>query len=200
MEKVKYLLMISISAFLLACTPSTKDENNEGDQTNNIIDDRSMDDMSEAMDEQKAVAEIMSASGSQLQGTATFTSASDGKVDFKLTVENVTPGEHAVHLHEQGDCSAADASSAMGHWNPTNQEHGKRGTGAFHKGDIGNMTVGEDGKGTMDITVEGWSIGGNADSNILDKAVIIHTGADDFTSQPSGAAGDRIGCGVIVQE
>ena len=73
---------------------------------------------------------------------------------------------HAVHLHENGDCSAEDGSSAGGHWNPTMKPHGKRGDGtSFHKGDIGNMTVGNDGKGTMSMTVDGWSIGGADSTN-----------------------------------
>ncbi|ELR73289.1 copper/zinc-superoxide dismutase [Fulvivirga imtechensis AK7] len=146
-----------------------------------------------------AIANIASASGSKLTGKATFRQQEDGKVKFELEVKNAKPGQHAVHLHENGDCSAADASSAGGHWNPTNTKHGKRGEGEFHKGDIGNMEVGNDGNGSMEMTVEGWSIGGAKDSNILNKAVIVHAGADDFTSQPSGAAGAMIGCGVIKQ-
>lgn len=151
-------------------------------------------------DKQKmAMADITSASGSSVTGKATFTELEDGTIKFKLEAQNLEQGAHAVHLHENGDCSAPDAKSAGGHWNPTNTKHGKRGTGEFHKGDIGNMEVGKDGKGALEMTIEGWSIGGAEDSNILNKAVIIHAGADDFTSQPSGAAGAMIGCGVVKQ-
>jgi Cu-Zn family superoxide dismutase len=114
-----------------------------------------------------------------------------------LALENLTAGEHAVHLHENGDCSADDATSAGGHWNPAGNDHGKRGEDEYHAGDIDNLTVGEDGIGNLEIVVEGWSIGDGQDSDILNKAIIIHADADDFTSQPSGAAGSRVACGVI---
>src|SRR5690606_22252982 len=139
-----------------------------------------------------ANAHMEDARGSQVSGEATFIQETENSVRFRLSVNNLPPGgEHAVHLHEKGDCSAEDASSAGGHWNPTMKPHGKRGEGAYHKGDVGNMTVGEDGKGTMDLVVDGWSIGGADSTNVLGKAVIVHEKADDFTSQPSGNAGGR---------
>ena len=144
-----------------------------------------------------ATAKMEAASGSNVTGEAKFTDQG-GSVRFELTVENLTPGEHAVHLHEKGDCSAEDASSAGGHWNPTMKPHGKRGDGtSYHKGDIGNMNVGQDGKGTMTLTVQGWSIGGADSTNVVGKSVIVHEKADDFTSQPAGNAGARLSCGVI---
>jgi len=147
--------------------------------------------------DKEAIAIINGASGSNISGEALFTEVGKDSVKMDLSISNATPGSHAVHLHINGDCSAPDAISAKGHWNPTNTKHGKRGSEAFHKGDIANMTVNEDGKGSLEITVQGWSIGGAEDSDILDKAVIIHAGPDDFTSQPSGAAGERVACGVI---
>ena len=78
----------------------------------------------------------------------------NGNVRLELSADNLTPGEHAVHLHEKGDCSAEDASSAGGHWNPAMKPHGKRGGGgSYHKGDIGNMTVGNDGKGKISLVL-----------------------------------------------
>ena len=151
-------------------------------------------------EERTATATMEPASGSNVRGEVTFTDQGDGKVRFELSVENLPAGEHAVHLHEHGDCSAEDASSAGGHWNPTMKPHGKRGEGNdFHKGDIDNMTVGDDGKGTLNLTIEGWSIGGPDSTNIVGKSVIIHEKADDFTSQPSGNAGSRLSCGVIKE-
>lgn len=148
-------------------------------------------------EERSAKATMEPASGSNASGEVTFTEE-NGSVRMELSVENLPAGEHAVHLHEHGDCSAEDASSAGGHWNPTMKPHGKRGSGsAFHKGDIDNMRVGDDGKGTLNMTIEGWSIGGPDSTNIVGKSVIIHEKADDFTSQPSGDAGSRISCGVI---
>jgi Cu-Zn family superoxide dismutase len=143
-----------------------------------------------------AVAEIAPKSGSDLTGEAVFTSM-NGKVTLELTLEHATPGPHAVHIHETGDCSAEDASSAGGHWNPTGEEHGRWGVPPFHLGDIGNVDVGEGGKGTLTLETDLWAVGDGSDHDVLGKAVVVHEGPDDFTSQPAGAAGKRIGCGVI---
>lgn len=171
-----------------ACNTGNKQGDEEGQRAS----------AQEEKDEKKtAKADMEPASGSNVRGEVNFTEE-NGSVRFELSVENLPPGEHAVHLHEHGDCSAEDASSAGGHWNPTMKPHGKRGEGtAYHKGDIDNMNVGENGKGTLNLTVEGWSIGGPDSTNIIGKSVIIHEKADDFTSQPSGNAGSRISCGVI---
>ncbi|RKQ42889.1 Cu-Zn family superoxide dismutase [Roseivirga pacifica] len=142
--------------------------------------------------------ELISRSGSELKGQVTFSELEEGKINLSVKLSGVKPGEHAVHIHEKGDCSAADGKSAGGHWNPLDVAHGNRmESETFHKGDIGNITVGEDGTGTLMLDVAGWTIGGSDVSNILGKAVIVHAGPDDFTSQPSGAAGARVGCGVI---
>ena len=86
---------------------------------------------------------------------------------------------------------------AHGHWNPTNANHGKWGSAAFHAGDIGNVKLDGTGKGSLNLETELWSIGGSADKNILGKAIIVHGGVDDYKTQPTGNAGSRIGCGVI---
>lgn len=182
-------LALVLFLFLSGCNSGNK----QADQTQN--------DTQEAKEEQPtAKATMEKASGSNVTGEANFTEE-DGTVNFTLSVENLTPGEHAVHLHEKGDCSAEDASSAGGHWNPTMKPHGKRDSGgSFHKGDIANMTVGNDGKGSMNLSIEGWSIGGADSTNIVGKSVIIHEKADDFTTQPSGNAGSRVSCGVIKSQ
>jgi Cu-Zn family superoxide dismutase len=184
------LLVMTLFLFLSACNSGTK-QSDEGQST-------SEDQQEEAQDDEgTAKATMEAASGSKVTGEANFTEE-NGKVLFELSVDNLTPGEHAVHIHEKGDCSAEDASSAGGHWNPTMKPHGKREDGSsFHKGDIGNMSVGNDGKGTMRLSIAGWSIGGADSSNVVGKSVIVHEKADDFTSQPSGNAGGRLSCGVI---
>ena len=146
---------------------------------------------------QQAIAVIGSASGSELTGTAMFTQSGD-TITLTIGIYNVSPGLHAVHIHEKGDCSSPDGTSAGGHWNPTNVAHGKWGEGEFHLGDIGNITVGEDGTGTIELTTDLWEMGTGSDLDIVGKGIIVHAGADDFTSQPSGAAGARIGCGAIA--
>jgi len=139
---------------------------------------------------------LISKSGSELTGIAIFIQDDYG-VSLQLNIENTPPGEHAVHIHEIGDCSADDASSAGGHWNPTAEDHGKWGEAPHHLGDIGNISVGEDGIGTFSLTTDHWTLGGGADNDIYGKAIIVHADPDDFTSQPTGAAGGRIGCAVI---
>jgi Cu-Zn family superoxide dismutase len=147
-------------------------------------------------EEVRAVAELAPKSGSGLAGRCVFTET-DGEIRFEATIENVEPGLHAIHIHQTGDCSADDASSAGGHWNPTGEEHGRWGEPPFHLGDIGNIDVGEDGSGSLTLTTDLWTLGDSSSSDVVGKAIVVHAGADDFESQPSGAAGERIGCGVI---
>ena len=136
------------------------------------------------------------ASGSDVTGTAVFSWIGD-HVLLVIDVADASPGIHAVHIHETGDCSAADGTSAGGHWNPDDVGHGRWGSDEFHLGDLGNIAVGEDGTGYIERTTDLWEIGTGSDWDVVGKAIIVHAGADDFTSQPSGAAGPRIGCGVI---
>ena len=132
------------------------------------------------------------------QGTAHFTRKDNGEVELELqlTFPKMANKSVAVHLHEHGDCSDA-GNGAHGHWNPTNEQHGKWGEGAYHSGDIGNVQLNGEGKGELKMSTNRWTIGGDDKTNILNRAVIVHSGVDDYKTQPSGAAGSRIGCGVI---
>ncbi|UII25020.1 superoxide dismutase family protein [Fulvivirga maritima] len=198
MKITKYAFAILLgSAVFVSCGPSKSgEEANDDDSTDVAEESTSTSAPEKVMMQAKAV--INPASDSKLNGEATFTDLGEGLVTFKLTVNHAVPGEHAVHLHEKGDCSAADAKSAGGHWNPTDVKHGNRPVDMqFHAGDIDNMEVGEDSTGVLTMTITGWTIGGADSTNIVGKALIIHGGADDFESQPSGAAGKRVACGVI---
>ena len=144
----------------------------------------------------KAVAVIASKSDSHVTGKATFSEA-NGKVTLKLEIEGADPGTHAVHLHDKGDCTAPDGASAGGHWNPTHEDHGKWASSPFHRGDIGNVEVGADGKGTLTLTTDLWTLGGAPETDVVGRAIIVHAKADDFTTQPTGNAGGRFGCGVV---
>lgn len=145
----------------------------------------------------RAVAQIEPKSDSRVSGTAAFAMDDNGQVTLTLEVRNAPEGEHAFHLHEIGDCSAPDGTSAGGHWNPAGHDHGRWGEEPFHLGDVGNLSVGADGTGTLTLSTDLWSIGTGADNDIVGRSVVLHAGVDDFTSQPTGAAGGRIGCGVI---
>jgi Cu-Zn family superoxide dismutase len=144
-----------------------------------------------------ARAVVEARSGSTLAGEATFL-RSDKGVRLELTVTGVQPGTHAVHLHEKGDCSAPDASSAGPHWNPTTEDHGSWGKPPHHLGDIGNLEVGADGTGRLSFTTDRWTVGSGGPADIVGKALLVHASPDDFTSQPAGNAGGRIGCGVVA--
>ena len=116
-------------------------------------------------------------------------------------ISGLSEGTHAIHIHQTGDCSSPNGKSAGGHWNPTAQPHGKWGaTEGYHKGDIGNFETDENGNGTISKTTDEWCIGcEDATKNVVGKGIIVHQGIDDFTSQPSGAAGARIACGGIIK-
>lgn len=134
-------------------------------------------------------------SNSKLAGKATFAETPDG-VKVTLTVEGIKPGDHAWHVHEKGDCSAADGASAGGHFNPGSHPHALPTTDARHLGDLGNVVVGKDGKGTAEITIKGANLKAGDPNSFEGKSIIIHEKKDDG-GQPTGNAGGRIGCGEI---
>ncbi|MDO5616017.1 MAG: superoxide dismutase family protein [Cruoricaptor ignavus] len=138
---------------------------------------------------------IVSKSGTQTQGTAQFTQK--GKtVELDMNVYKLPANStHAAHIHEFGDCSAADGSSAGGHWNPTNENHGKWGHSEHHAGDLGNLKSNAEGVARMVMKTDKWCIGCKDETkNIIGKSIIIHAKADDYKTQPTGNAGGRIGC------
>ncbi|MBY0488089.1 MAG: superoxide dismutase family protein [Flavobacteriaceae bacterium] len=138
-------------------------------------------------------------SGSKVSGTATFTEK-DGKVTLLAKISGLEPGTHAIHIHEKADCSAGDATSAGGHWNPTFKKHGKWGQAEHHKGDIGNFTTDQQGEGTVLLSTDEWCIGcGDVTKDILGKGLIVHANPDDFTTQPTGNAGARVACAGIIK-
>lgn len=140
-------------------------------------------------------ARIDGRSGCGLNGTATFTERNGG-VLVQVELRGAPPGFHGVHIHERGDCSAPDAKSAGGHFNPTQTQHGSPFRPDHHLGDLGNLWVGPDGTGFHAVFMPGLTVlpGG---STVKGKAIVVHEKPDDFQSQPSGDAGSRIGCGVI---
>lgn len=145
----------------------------------------------------QATAPIESRSGSKVTGKAVFTELPSGGTKVEVWIENANPGVHGIHLHEKGDCSAPDASSAGPHFNPTGDPHAGPADAKHHAGDWGNITVGADGKGHLEITTQMLTVKPGPNS-VVGKAVVFHEKADDLKTQPSGDAGGRFGCGVVA--
>jgi superoxide dismutase, Cu-Zn family len=143
-----------------------------------------------------ATASIEGRSASTLTGTATFTQNGDA-VHVIVDLANAPEGVHAVHLHEKGDCSAPDATSAGGHFNPMHMEHGSPDAASHHAGDFGNMTVGGDGHGHLELDTRMLTVA-PGDRSVAGRAVVVHAKEDDMKTQPTGNAGGRIGCGVVA--
>lgn len=143
----------------------------------------------------EAKAEVHSSSGSKVKGVVTFTQVDGGGVKIVADFEGLTPGKHGFHIHEKGDCSAHDGSSAGGHFNPTNQPHGGPDSEKRHAGDLGNVKADESGKAHYERIDTVISL--NGDQSIVEKSIVIHQDPDDYTTQPTGNSGARIGCGVI---
>jgi Cu-Zn family superoxide dismutase len=144
----------------------------------------------------EAKATIESRSGSKVTGKAVFTELPSGAVKVEVWIENAVPGTHGLHIHEKGDCSAPDAASAGAHFNAAGNPHAGPTEKAHHNGDFGNIEVGADGKGHLEITTDMLTVKPGPNS-VVGKSVIFHEKADDLTTQPSGAAGGRFGCGVV---
>lgn len=200
MKKLGLFIVASALFVFVGC----KNEKKDMDSMDTLNDSIRMDSIanSENLNEevQTLVVNLESKSGSTATGEVTFTEE-NGSVKMEANFMGLKPGTHAVHLHEKADCSAADASSAGGHWNPTHQKHGKWGDSeGYHKGDIGNFEADADGNGSISMDTDEWCIGcGDENKDITGKSIIVHEGADDFTSQPSGDAGGRVACGGVIR-
>ena len=185
------LLLISVS-----CKDNKKEEKSKTEDTTKETTATT----NQNMGVKKITFALEPKSDSNVSGKVVF-KEEDGKVTMTAIMENLSEGTHAIHIHEKADCSSADGKSTGGHWNPTAEPHGKWGAEeGYHKGDIGNFEVKADGLGTITFSTDEWCIGcGDKNKDVVGKAIIVHQGTDDFTSQPSGAAGARVSCGGIIQ-
>ena len=144
--------------------------------------------------QQTARATLMTPNGTQV-GQVTAVPAGDG-LHVRLTATGLPPGLHGAHIHQTGQCTPPDFTSAGGHWNPTNASHGTMDDrpGA-HAGDLPNLVVGPDGTGTLVANTPAGTFDGLFDAD--GSAFVVHAGADDLRTDPSGNSGSRIACGVF---
>lgn len=144
----------------------------------------------------RARAQMSPTEGSEVAGTVEISESADAIVlDVMLT--GLTPGRHGFHVHEYGDCSAPDASSAGDHYNPSGTAHGApdSGAGARHAGDLGNVEA--DASGVVEARIEDSLLEMEGERGVVGHAIIVHSGEDDLASQPSGESGDPLACGVV---
>ncbi len=140
-----------------------------------------------------ATAMLVDSSGASV-GKATATEVAGG-LRYTLDVKHMPPGTHGAHVHTVGRCDAPDFASAGGHWNPTGMKHGTMNPMGPHEGDLPNLTIGTDGRGTLGVTVPGGTMAGLLDTD--GAAIVVHATADDLKTDPSGNSGGRVACGVF---
>ena len=142
----------------------------------------------------KAIAVLHPTKGSDVHGVVTF-EVVEMRVRVVADLTGLAPGKHGFHIHELGDCSSSDGTAAGGHFNPTGMPHSMPSSDKRHIGDLGNIEADKDGKAHLDyvdhmLTLEDVN-------SIIGRSVIVHEKEDDLKTQPTGAAGARLACGVI---
>jgi len=145
-----------------------------------------------------ATTTLKPTAGNIATGNVTFTQVGNSKVHVEGTITGLSPGPHGVHVHEKGDCSAPDGTSAGLHFNPSGKAHGSNDSAARHGGDLGNIIADDYGVAPIHVTVEGISATTGAADSVVGRALIVHLDTDDFKTQPTGNSGKRIACGVIA--
>lgn len=191
------LLAILFVVTLNACGEDDKGQDDQNEKEQNKSEDTN-DSTNHASEEAKVSVSMEDADGNTV-ATATLTE-DDAGVNIKLDGEGLPEGTHAFHIHEKGACEQPDFKSAGGHYNPTGNNHGKDDPEGPHAGDFDNIEVAEDGTVSTELTTDNVTLKKGQDNTLFTDegtALVIHAGADDYKSQPSGDAGDRIACGVI---
>jgi superoxide dismutase, Cu-Zn family len=146
----------------------------------------------------EAVAQVAPTQGNTVTGSLALTQSAEG-VRITGAIQGLKPdAEFGFHVHEKGDCSAPDGSSAGGHFNPTQAQHGNPTGAAHHAGDMVNIRSNAEGVAQVDTTAAGTTLHGDPNTDVLGKAIVVHESPDDYATQPSGNSGKRVACGVIA--
>ncbi|KAA1247031.1 superoxide dismutase family protein [Aquimarina sp. RZ0] len=198
MKTLNLVVLTLLTITILSCKGEKKENTNAEKE---VTEEKTVEKIKEDIKETKTLEiSLNPKSESSVSGTVVFTQEGE-LVTMVANLNGLSEGAHAIHIHQKADCSSADGKSTGGHWNPTLEPHGKWGAKeGYHKGDIGNFNASPDGKGSITFATNDWCISCDDEKkNIVGKAIIVHQGTDDYTSQPSGAAGSRVSCGAIIQ-
>jgi len=146
----------------------------------------------------KAAATLSGKSGTNTGGRVTFDQQTGGGVMVVVSVTGLPPGTtHGFHIHEKGDCSAPDAMSAGGHFNPTGKPHGQMTMPDHHAGDMNNLVADSSGNARVQFLMPDVTVAPGP-NGVIGRAVVVHKDPDDYHTQPTGNSGGRIACGVIA--
>ena len=138
--------------------------------------------------------------GEGISGEIVMVETASGAILIDVSAEGVEEGPHGLHVHEVGICDSADNFESAGGHVSAGLDHGVHSANGPHPGDLPNVHAGADGKIRAEFFLRGFSLGTTGDPRILDEdgsSVVLHSGPDDYTSQPSGKSGDRIACAVL---
>jgi superoxide dismutase, Cu-Zn family len=196
---MKFLVPLCIGALLLGC--GTRDEP-DGTADGRTRPDNPMPEPSDmaapGQAPEGAAVQLAATQGNTASGSLALTAVENG-VRVSGAIQGLKPNsEYGFHIHEKGDCSAPDASSAGSHFNPSNAEHGNPEGETHHAGDMLNVKSDDQGVGQVDTQANGVTLHDGQPTDVLGKAIVLHEKADDYTTQPSGNSGSRIACGVIT--
>lgn len=185
---VRFLAIASIGLVMTGCSDQQKPK------SVNYTADALRNDQAEI---QRAYCSLKGTKDKKIEGTVSFSLLPDNSVKIVADVHGLTPGKHGFHIHEKGDCGN-DGEAAGSHFNPSSSKHGGPDSAERHAGDLGNLEAGSDGKAHYERIDKVIKL--NGPESIVGRALIVHEKEDDFKTQPTGASGAKVACGVIRAE
>lgn len=193
-QQTKLFMFLTLISFVFWGCQTNQSQNTEEVEHEEEYEEHATHEMKEAVDIEKAICVLYPTKGNETKGEVVFTKTSDG-IHVKASVSGLTEGKHGFHIHQYGDCSGVDGKTAGGHFNPEDMEHGGPDAEMRHVGDMGNLEASADGMAMLEYTDPHLTFQGA--NSIIGRGIIVHAGEDDLVSQPTGAAGARVACGVI---